>query len=47
MKVRNKYVIRPRISKFKTPWELIQQCYNEDRERFREDPNHKIVGLNI
>jgi hypothetical protein len=32
--------------KFKTPWELIQQCYNENRERFRGDPNHKIVGLN-
>ena len=32
--------------KFKTPWELIQQCYNENREKFREDPNHKIVGLN-
>lgn len=32
--------------KFKTPWELIQQCYNDDKQSFRENPNHKIVGLN-
>jgi transposase-like protein len=33
--------------KFKTPWELIEQCYNNDKRFFRENPNHKIVGLNI
>jgi transposase-like protein len=32
--------------KFKTPWELIQQCYNDDKQSFRENPYHKIVGLN-
>ena len=33
--------------KFKTPWELIQQCYNENRERFREDPNHKTLTIRL
>jgi hypothetical protein len=33
--------------KFKTPWELIQQCYNNDKQSFRENPNYKIAGLNI
>ena len=32
--------------KFKTPWELIQECYNKDKQSFKENPNHKIVGLN-
>lgn len=32
--------------KFKTPWELIEQCYDIDKRFFRENPNHKIVGLN-
>ncbi len=30
--------------KFKTPWALIEQCYNNDKRFFRENPNHKIVG---
>ncbi len=33
--------------KFKTPWELIQQCYNSDKQSFRENINHKIVRLNM
>jgi transposase-like protein len=32
--------------KFKTPWELIEQCYNNDPQFFSENPNQKIVGLN-
>ena len=32
--------------KFKTPWELIEQCYNENEQFFREKPSHKIAGLN-
>jgi len=32
--------------KFKTPWELIQECYNKDKRSFKENTNYKIVGLN-
>jgi hypothetical protein len=33
--------------KFKTPWALIRQCYNDDKQSFRENQNHKIAGLKI
>jgi hypothetical protein len=33
--------------KFKTLWALIRQCYNDDKQSFRENPNHKIMGLSI
>ena len=33
--------------KFKTPWELVTQCYTDDPQYFKENTDHKIMGLNI
>ena len=32
--------------KFKTPWELVTQCYTDDPQYFKENTDHKIMGLN-
>ena len=33
--------------KLKTPWQLIEQCYNQNPDLFKSNPLDKIVGLNI
>jgi transposase InsO family protein len=32
--------------KLKTPWQLVQECYNQNPELFKSNPHDKIVGLN-
>jgi len=31
--------------KLKTPWQLVQECYNQNPEFFKSNPLDKIVGL--
>jgi len=32
--------------KYKTPWQMIEECYDLEPERFSRNPNDKIMGLN-